>query len=129
MRTIACNRYALKNGLIVCACCPSCPAKPSGCALDSGKFIEPCLLAYRTYGRLNAEGSNAILFPTWYNGRSEDLKQLFGADKFVDTTKFFGVAIDALGDGVSSSPSISSISSIDVLVVFFVPLFIAPPEF
>jgi homoserine O-acetyltransferase len=78
------------------------------CVLDSGKFIEPCLLAYRTYGRLNAEGSNAILFPTWYNGRSEDLEQFFGPDKLVDTTRFFGVAVDALGDGVSSSPSNSA---------------------
>ena len=78
------------------------------CTLDSGKFIEPCVLAYRTYGRLNAQGTNAILFPTWYNGRSEDLKQFFGPDKLVDTTRFFGVAIDAFGDGVSSSPSNSA---------------------
>jgi homoserine O-acetyltransferase len=78
------------------------------CTLDSGKFIEPCVIAYRTYGRLNAEGSNAILFLTWYNGRSEDLKQFFGPDKLVDTTRFFGVAIDAFGDGVSSSPSNSA---------------------
>ena len=78
------------------------------CALDSGQFIEPCMLAYRTYGRLNADGSNAILFPTWYNGRSEDLKQFFGPDKLVDSTRFFGVAVDALGDGVSSSPSNSA---------------------
>src|ERR1700679_442348 len=78
------------------------------CALDSGKFIAPCLLAYRTYGRLNAEGSNAILFPSWYNGRSEDLSQFFGPDKLVDTTRYFAVAVDALGDGVSSSPSNSA---------------------
>jgi homoserine O-acetyltransferase len=78
------------------------------CTLDSGKFIEPCVIAYRTFGRLNAQGTNAILFSTWYNGRSEDLKQFFGPDKLVDTTRFFGVAIDALGDGVSSSPSNSA---------------------
>lgn len=78
------------------------------CTLDSGKFIEPCVLAYRTYGKLNAEGSNAILFPTWYNGRSEDLKQFFGPGKLVDTAVYFGVAVDALGDGVSSSPSNSA---------------------
>ena len=78
------------------------------CTLDSGKFIEPCLIAYRTFGRLNAQGDNAILFPSWYNGRSEDLKRFFGPDKLVDTTRFFGVAIDALGDGVSSSPSNST---------------------
>ena len=78
------------------------------CALDSGEFIDPCLLAYRTYGQLNAEGSNAILFPSWYNGRSEDLQQFFGPDKLVDTTRYFAVAVDALGDGISSSPSNSA---------------------
>jgi len=78
------------------------------CALDSGQFIEPCVLAYRTWGRLNADGSNAVLMPTWYNGRSEDLEQFFGPDKLVDTSRFFAVAVDAFGDGVSSSPSTSA---------------------
>ena len=78
------------------------------CALDSGQFVDPCLLAYRTWGRLNADGSNVILVPTWYNGRSEDLYQFFGPDKLVDTTRFFAVAVDAFGDGVSSSPSTST---------------------
>ena len=78
------------------------------CALDSGKFIDPCVIAYRTWGRLNTDGSNAVLFPTWYNGRSEDLRQFFGPDRLVDTTRFFAVAVDAFGDGVSSSPSNSA---------------------
>jgi len=47
--------------------------------------------------------------PTWLNGRSEDLIPLFGAkpsgQRLVDTSRFFGVAFDAFGDGVSSSPS------------------------
>jgi len=78
------------------------------CALDSGKSIAPCRLSYRTFGKLNSAHSNAILFPTWYNGRSEDLVQFFGPGKMVDTGRFFGIAIDALGDGVSSAPSIST---------------------
>jgi homoserine O-acetyltransferase len=78
------------------------------CSLDSGKFIDPCILAYRTYGHLNEQGSNAILFPSWYNGRSEDLASFFGPDGMIDTTRYFGVAVDALADGVSSSPSTST---------------------
>jgi homoserine O-acetyltransferase len=50
-----------------------------------------------------------VIMPTWLNGRSEDLVPLFGAKpsslRLVDTMKFFGVAFDAFGDGVSSSPS------------------------
>jgi homoserine O-acetyltransferase len=47
--------------------------------------------------------------PTWLNGRSEDLASLFGTaatpQRLVDTSKFYGIAFDAFGDGVSSSPS------------------------
>ena len=75
------------------------------CQLDSGQVVEQCRVGYRTFGTLNAERSNAVLFPTWFGGTSADLRQFFGPDKLIDTTRFFGVAIDALGDGVSSSPS------------------------
>jgi homoserine O-acetyltransferase len=78
------------------------------CTLDSGKWIEPCLVTYRTFGRLNADHTNAVLFPSWYNGRSEDLAQFFGPDKLVNTSLFFGIAVDALADGISSSPSNST---------------------
>jgi homoserine O-acetyltransferase/O-succinyltransferase len=78
------------------------------CTLDSGKTIAPCRLAYRTYGTLNAQKNNAVLFPSWYNGRSEDLAEFFKPGGMIDTDHFFGVAIDALGDGVSSSPSTSA---------------------
>ncbi len=47
--------------------------------------------------------------PTWLNGRTEDMLSLFGAkpgkNRLVDTSRFFGVAFDAFGDGVASSPS------------------------
>lgn len=75
------------------------------CKLESGQYIEHCRIGYRTWGRLNADRSNAVLFPTWYQGRSEDLVDFFRPDGLVDTTRYFGVAFDALGDGVSSSPS------------------------
>lgn len=79
------------------------------CTLESGKTIQDCTVGYRTYGTLNADGSNAVLMPTWLYGTSGDLASLFGkqetATRLVDTSKFFGVALDALGNGVSSSPS------------------------
>ena len=31
------------------------------CRLDSGKTIAPCRLAYRTYGKINAQKSNATV--------------------------------------------------------------------
>ncbi|HUD54720.1 MAG TPA: alpha/beta fold hydrolase [Terracidiphilus sp.] len=85
------------------------------CKLESGAVIEDCVIGYRTFGTLNAARDNAVLMPTWLYGTSGDLTQLFGnpdtripASKamiLVDTRKYFGIAIDSFGDGVSSSPS------------------------
>ncbi|MDE1175231.1 MAG: alpha/beta fold hydrolase [Edaphobacter sp.] len=79
------------------------------CPLESGGTILDCRVGYRTFGTLNADRTNVVVVPTWLNGRSEDLANLFGdkpgRSRLVDTTKFFGVAFDAFGDGVSSSPS------------------------
>ncbi len=79
------------------------------CSLESGQVILDCRVGYRTFGELNASRSNAVLMPTWLNGRTDDLVPLFGAAaspmRLVDTLKFFGIALDAFGDGVSSSPS------------------------
>jgi homoserine O-acetyltransferase len=79
------------------------------CTLDSGQTIEHCRVGYRTFGTLNAVGDNAVLMPTWLNGRTEDLLSLVGSapskTRLIDTTKYYAVLLDALGDGVSSSPS------------------------
>jgi len=79
------------------------------CKLVSGKVILDCRIGYRTFGKLDATANNAVVMPTWLNGRTEDMLSLFGAEsgknRLVDTSRFFGVAFDAFGDGVSSSPS------------------------
>jgi homoserine O-acetyltransferase len=79
------------------------------CALDSGQTINHCRVGYRTVGALNAAGDNAVLMPTWLNGRTDDLLSLVGSapskTRLIDTTKFYVVLLDSLGDGVSSSPS------------------------
>ena len=77
------------------------------CNLESSQAIEDCVVGYRTYGQLNAARDNAILAPTWLYGKSGELASIFGASSphLIDTTRFFGIAIDAFGNGVSSSPS------------------------
>ena len=75
------------------------------CKLASGRTIEDCRIGYRTWGTLNTQQTNAILFPTWFSGNSSNLANFVGADKIIDPAKFFLIAVDALGDGVSSSPS------------------------
>jgi homoserine O-acetyltransferase len=73
--------------------------------LQSGEVIRDCRIGYRTFGHLNDGKSNAVLFPTWFTGRTQDLVELIGPGKLVDSRKYFVVAVDALGDGVSCSPS------------------------
>lgn len=75
------------------------------CPLENGQVIRDCRLAYRTAGRLNADRSNAVLFPTWFSGNSNGIINLLGPGELVDTTKYHVIAVDAFGNGVSSSPS------------------------
>ncbi len=75
------------------------------CKLTSGMTLGDCRVTYRTYGTLNADRSNVVLFPTWFNGRSEDLEPLIGPGKIVDSSKYYVVVLDSLGNGHSSSPS------------------------
>jgi homoserine O-acetyltransferase len=65
-------------------------------------------IGYRTLGKLNAGKSNAILWPTWLGGRSEDLLQFVGPRNVVDSRKYLVILVDSMGNGVSTSPSNSS---------------------
>lgn len=73
--------------------------------LTSKQIINNCKIGFRTFGKLNSEKSNAILYPTWFGGTSEHLSKLVGEGKLIDTINFFVIATDALGNGISSSPS------------------------
>ena len=77
--------------------------------LENGEVIRDCVIGYRTYGKLNADKSNAMLFPTWFGGNSAGLAGLIGPGRMADSTKYFVIGVDALGDGVSSSPSNSKL--------------------
>jgi homoserine O-acetyltransferase len=75
------------------------------CKVESGETIQDCRIGYRTWGTLNGEHSNVVVMLTWFTGNSGDLADFVGATKYADPAKYYIVAIDALADGVSSSPS------------------------
>src|SRR5882762_10253696 len=71
----------------------------------SGATIRDCRIGYRTFGKLAGDKSNAIVFTTWASGTTEQAKSIIGPGKLMDSDKYYVVAIDALANGVSSSPS------------------------
>ena len=73
--------------------------------LENGKVLKNAKIGYQTYGKLNQDKSNAILFPTWYGGKGESLKPYIGREEMLDTLKYHVIVVDALGNGISSSPS------------------------
>jgi homoserine O-acetyltransferase len=72
--------------------------------LESGEVIRDLRIGYRTFGELNPERANAVLFPTWFTGTTADLVERV-VGKLVDPSRHFVILVDAIGDGVSTSPS------------------------
>ena len=62
-------------------------------------------LAFKTYGTLNRDRSNVILYPTSYGAQHMDIDWLIGPDRILDPTRYFIVIPNMFGNGLSSSPS------------------------
>lgn len=71
---------------------------------SGGGIIKDCSIGYSTLGELNKDKSNAVVWLTWYTGTSAYIAQKT-IPKLIDTTLYHVIVIDALGNGVSSSPS------------------------
>lgn len=104
-------RVSVRPIIFVLTCCLVAPgalsqqlryAELGDFRLESGAVIRDCHIGFRTFGTLNEARSNAILFPTWFEGTSA---QVGAALPQLGLDQYYVVAIDALGNGVSSSPS------------------------
>ncbi|MGG1651603.1 alpha/beta fold hydrolase [Paenibacillus sp. NRS-1780] len=73
--------------------------------LQSGDTLPNAILAYKTYGMLNAAKNNVIVYPTWFAGLHTDNEWLIGPGKALDPEKYFIIVPNMLGNGLSSSPS------------------------
>ena len=73
--------------------------------LREGATLRNAKLAYKTYGTLNEDKSNAIVYPTWYSGRHWENEWLIGEGMALDPNGYFIIVPNMLGNGLSSSPS------------------------
>jgi homoserine O-acetyltransferase/O-succinyltransferase len=73
--------------------------------LQGGATLRNAKLAYKAYGQLNGDKSNAIVYPTWYSGRHWDNEWLIGEGMALDPANYFIIVPNMLGNGLSSSPS------------------------
>src|SRR5512147_554751 len=76
--------------------------------LESGEVIRDFSISYVTHGTLNAQKSNAILMVTAISGNHHRLDFMIGPGKALDTDKYFIICTDAIGNGLTTSPSSSS---------------------
>jgi homoserine acetyltransferase len=90
------------------ACTPSQQfARLGDFRLESGDVMIDTVVGYRTAGRLNASRSNGVLVAPWFQGTTGQLARQIGPGKLVDSSKYFVILVDPLGNGVSTSPSTS----------------------
>ena len=76
--------------------------------LEGSETIRDFAISYVTHGTLNADKSNAILMVTAIGGNHHRIDFLIGPGKALDTDRYFVVATDAIGNGLTTSPSNSA---------------------
>ena len=76
--------------------------------LESGEVIRDFAISYVTHGTLNPTRSNAILMVTALTGNHHRLDFMIGPGKGVDTDRYFVICTDAIGNGLTTSPSNST---------------------
>jgi homoserine O-acetyltransferase/O-succinyltransferase len=70
-----------------------------------GVTLPEAQIIYQTYGSLNRNRTNAILYPTSYGAQHSDLEWLIHADGILDPTRWFVIIPNMFGNGLSTSPN------------------------
>ena len=73
--------------------------------LQCGQVLPDAQLSYQTYGQLNAQRSNCILYPTSYGAQHTDIDWLIGPSGILDSDRYFVIIPNMFSNGLSSSPS------------------------
>ena len=82
--------------------------RPGDFALESGAVIRDFELSYVVHGEINAARSNVVLALSAIASTHHRLDFLIGAGGALDPARFAVIAVDAIGNGLSTSPSTST---------------------
>lgn len=70
-----------------------------------GADLPGAQLSYRTHGTLDRDGGNCVLLPSYYTGTHRSYEPWIGTGRMFDPARWFVVAVDMFGNGLSTSPS------------------------
>lgn len=79
--------------------------------LESGEVIKDFAISYVTHGNLNEKKSNAILMVPALGANHHRIDFLIGPGKALDSNRYFIIAADSIGNGLTTSPSNSKTQS------------------
>jgi homoserine O-acetyltransferase/O-succinyltransferase len=82
--------------------------EPGELPLESGEVIRDFSLSYVTHGRRAAAGDNIILVLTAIGATHHRLDFLIGPGRPLDPERYFIICVDAIGNGLTTSPSNSA---------------------
>ncbi|MBW4534252.1 MAG: alpha/beta fold hydrolase [Pleurocapsa minor HA4230-MV1] len=74
-------------------------------SLQCGTILPKAKIVYKTYGELNQERTNVILYPTSYGANHADIEWLIRPDSILNPSRYFIIIANMFGNGLSSSPS------------------------
>lgn len=73
--------------------------------LQCGLTLRDAKLAYKTYGTLNERRDNVVVFPTFFSANHVANEPMIGPGMALDPERYFIIAPNLFGNGLSSSPS------------------------
>lgn len=87
--------------------------------LQCGVTLPQVRVVYQTYGELNCDRTNVILYPTSYGAQHTDIDWLIQPDGILDPTRWFIIIPNMLGNGLSSSPSNGDVDGVAEQGIYF----------
>ena len=72
--------------------------------LECGKTLPNCQLAYASFGELNEDKTNAVVFTVMFSGTNKAMESYIGKGLALDPEKYFIIVPNQIGSGLSTSP-------------------------